>query len=81
MRSCMVPYDLDYNQIKDLKEDQDNLIYLPDSLKGLCIGMSHPDSVFGNLKSFCLPDEKDTELKGMYLSEHVLIQRRIRELR
>ena len=55
-------------------------MYLPDSLKGLCIGMSQPESVASNMKSFCLPDETDVSFKGIYLSQSSLIRRRVREL-
>lgn len=73
----MVPYDLNYKALKGYVEEEDTIMYLPDSLKGLCIGMSQPESVISNLKSFCLPDEADVSFKGIYLSQKSLIRRRI----
>ena len=66
----MVPYDLNYKDkiAKEFVEEEDTMMYLPDSLKGLCIGMSQPESVISNLKSLCLPDETDVGFKGIYLS-------------
>ena len=76
----MVPYDLNYKTVKDYVEENDTIMYLPDSLKGLCIGMSQPETVASNLKSFCLPDETDVSFKGIYLSQGSLIRRRVKEL-